>query len=210
MTRCGFGASSEPPARVRCALVHPRIGIALLDIIPDRPAPEPIERLRRALDRMEFRAIFGGWPPIVYRRLTLGQLSELGIVLAAAFAAEAPLALAGGDAWVGGALRVLTGLAPDLDGAPTQAAEPRGPDHANATHRAPKPRPPPRARRPLGVPAVLCGCLVALALGGVLLLPGKGTRSVRTEAVAPPPPILGSVAVPMLPLPGRRLEQPMP
>ena len=210
VTRCGFGAPSEPPARVRCALVHPRVGIALLDIIPDRPTPEPVERLQCALEQLEFRAIFGGWPPIVYRRLALGQLSELGIVLATAFASEAPLALAGGDAWVGGALRALTALAPDVEGAPAQVAEPRGPDRPNAAHKAPEARAPRRAGRPVGVPAVLCGCLVALALGGVLLLPGKESRLVRTEAVAPPPPILGSVAVPALPLPGRRLEQPTP
>ncbi|MBV8702503.1 MAG: hypothetical protein JO118_02230 [Acetobacteraceae bacterium] len=210
VSRCGFGVPSEPPARVRCALVHPRIGVALLDIIPDRLTPEPAERLRRALDQLEFRAIFGGWPPIVYRRLALGQLSELGIVLAAAFAAEAPLALAGGDAWVGSALRALTAIAPDPDGAPTQVEEPHGPDHPNATHLAPEARVPRRAGGRVGVPAVLCGCLVALALAAVLLLPGKESRVVRTEAVAPPPPILGSVAVPMLPLPGRPLEQPTP
>jgi hypothetical protein len=210
LRQCGLGTSAQAPARARCALVHPRVGIALLDIMPDRSTPEPVERLRRALDQLEFKAIFGGSPPIIYRRLAPGQLPELGIVLATAFAAEAPLALDGGDAWVGGALRALAALAPEPDGALTQVAEPRGPERPSAARMEPEARAPQRQARPVRASAVLCGCLVASTLGGVLLLPGKGSRMVRTEAGTPPPPLLDPVAVPVLPLPGPRLRQPTP
>ena len=210
LTHCPLGGPPEPPAPVRYALVHPKIGIALLDIIPDRPTPEPAERLRRALERLEFRAIFGGWPPAVYRRLAPGQLSELGIVLAAAFASEAPLALDGGETWVGGALRALTAPHAGSDGAPAQVAEPRGPERASAAPLGSEARAPRRERGSIRVSALLCGCLVVSTLGGALLLSGKGGRLVRTEAVPPAPPTLDPVAVPVLPPPESRLEQPTP
>ena len=204
LSHCALGLATEPPARVRYALLHPKVGVALLDIVPDRPTPEPVERLRRALDRSEFRAIFGGWPPIVYRRLAPGQLPELGIVLATAFAFEVSLALDGGDAWVGSVLRALTARPADADPAPARVSEPRGPDGPGDVDARPDARGLRRKGKPIGAQAVLYGCLIVSALAGVLLLPGKEARLIRTERAAPPAPLpdLDVVTIPVLPPPG--------
>src|SRR3712207_2068299 len=52
-------------APVRYALLHPDIGIALLDILPGTTTPGAPDRLRRLLDAAGFRSAFGGYPPIV-------------------------------------------------------------------------------------------------------------------------------------------------
>ncbi len=211
LTHCAFGSPAEPPARVRYALVHPKVGVALLDVVPDRPAPEPVERLRRALEALGFRAIFGGWPPIVYRRLAPGQLPDLGIALAAAFALEGPLTLGGGDAWVGGVLRALTTLPEQAGDAPALVAEPRGRDRSDEAHAGPAVRVPRREAKPIPVRALMCGCLVVSALGGTLLLPSKPWWPGRTEPATPsaPLPDLDLVAVPVRPLPVPATAQPL-
>ncbi len=207
LKHCALGSPAEPLRCIRYALVHPKVGVALLDIVPDPPAREPLDRLRRALDVLEVRAIFGSWPPIVYRRLALAQLSELGIVLAAAFAFEAPLALGGGDAWVGAVLRALAPLPLETERAPMLVAEPcRQPDPILV-------QPEGRAGRRDGLPlrprAMLYGCRVVSALGGTLLIPDAPSWLVRTgpaiSAVNPDP-----VAIPMLPMASVRADPPDP
>jgi hypothetical protein len=201
LKHCVLGNASESPACIHYTLIHPRLGIALLDIVPDRPAPEPIDRLRRSLDALEFRAIFGGWPPIVYRRLTRGQLPELGIVLAAAFALEASLTLDGGDAWVGAVLRALTSRSPDAGCARLLMANPRRRNNPSGISLTAGSRAPGQARQPIRPLALLYGWLMVSALGGALLLSdGSGWLS-RTRPAAPSAPNPDLVAIPVLSAP---------
>jgi hypothetical protein len=83
---------------VGLALLHPKIGVALVDFAPT-PA-DAADRLRRALDARRFPAIFGGYPPIVRVVLPADRLPELGQVLSARFKAEPQFALGGEDAWL--------------------------------------------------------------------------------------------------------------
>ena len=50
-------------ARVRYALLHPEIGIALLDVLPGTTTPGAPHRMRRMLDATSFRLAFGDYPP---------------------------------------------------------------------------------------------------------------------------------------------------
>jgi hypothetical protein len=93
---CALGGGGP---RVKLALLHPNVGVALVDA--DGTAPDAEDRLRRALDARRFPAIFGDYPPIVRVVLPASRSGELGRVLAAEFEARPPLALAGGDAWIG-------------------------------------------------------------------------------------------------------------
>jgi formylglycine-generating enzyme required for sulfatase activity len=86
--------------RVDLVLIHPRLGVALVDLAPKAADDDAAERLRRGLEARRFPAIFGGHPPIVRAILPPGQPRDLSRVLAAGFDTQPPLALAGGDAWV--------------------------------------------------------------------------------------------------------------
>ena len=99
-------------ARVRYALLHPEIGVALLDIVPGTTTRGAPDCLRRLLDAADFRFAFGTYPPIVYLCVPSRTLSSLGLLLAGEFNLLPPLALAGGGAWVGAAQRALTGEPP--------------------------------------------------------------------------------------------------
>ena len=92
---CPLGGGGPP---VGLALLHPKIGVALVDFAPT--AVNAADRLKRELDARRFPAIFGAYPPIVGVVLPEDRLSELGHVLAAGFRAEPQLALEGEDAWV--------------------------------------------------------------------------------------------------------------
>lgn len=95
-------------ARVRYALLHPDTGIALLDLLPGATTPGAPDRLRKLLDSVGFRSAFGGYPPIVYLCMPSRSLSGLGVLLVREFDLLSPLALVGGDAWVGAVQGVLT------------------------------------------------------------------------------------------------------
>ena len=83
--------------RVGLALLHPHVGVALIGTDPQ--LTDAATRLRHSLDARRFSAIFSGWPPIV-QISSAGLRDGSGAFLAAAFAAQPPLALAGGDAWM--------------------------------------------------------------------------------------------------------------
>lgn len=104
---CALGDADHPLARAEYALIHPHVGIALLDLPPRPRNPAAAERLRRALEAAEFPERFGGQPPIVYLHLPARSLAGLGPRLDRAFDLRPPLALSGGDAWVVAAQGVL-------------------------------------------------------------------------------------------------------
>jgi hypothetical protein len=81
-------------------LLHPRLGIVVLDGPPDAVA-----LLRRRLDQARFAAVFPGTLPIV-------QLAASTQSLAEAFEGQPKLGLPNGDAWVGMAHRALEISAP--------------------------------------------------------------------------------------------------
>lgn len=103
------GDGADPPARIRYALLHPKAGIALLDVLPDAVIPDAADRLRRMLGAAGFASAFGGYPPIVHLHLPVRALPRLGRLLDEGFARQPPLALRGGAAWIGLAQQALAG-----------------------------------------------------------------------------------------------------
>jgi hypothetical protein len=163
-------------------LIHPARGIAVLDVHPfETPGAE--DAVRGRLDAARFPAIFAGDLPVVHLRVTPRQMPFLPALLDDAFAAQPPLRLPGGDAWVGVATRAL-------------AAEQRAP-----RREAPQPHEAPadarRRRRRAAVlrrVSALLLCLAALG-GGLALVLGDGPAPApdpgpvaATAPEAPPPP----------------------
>ena len=103
-----------PPSRggiLPTVLMHPARGVAVLDILPSA-TPGAVEALRAKLHAARFPAIFAGHLPVVHLQVTPRQMPFLPSLLNDAFAAEPPLQLPGGDAWVGVAVRALTAEQP--------------------------------------------------------------------------------------------------
>jgi hypothetical protein len=147
---CRIGPGGARPT----VLMHPARGVAVLDILPSN-TPGAVEALRARLAAARFPAIFAGHLPMVHLQVAPRRMPLLPSLLDDAFAAQPPLRLPGGNAWVGVAARTLTAEQPvrRLDPRPFQddAAGPRRRRKAAALLRT--------------VGAVLL-CLVAL--GGVL------------------------------------------
>lgn len=114
------GWSGEAPytsVQIRYVLLHPEVGVALVDAAPDR-TPDAVKRLQRVLDAARFWAIFAGHLPIVQLSLGAVDLPRLAQLVDAAFAAEQGIALPGGHAWTGLARRVLGGVVVSAPAAP--------------------------------------------------------------------------------------------
>ncbi len=105
---CVLDAGDAAPARVRYALLHPRVGIALLDVVPGRTTPHAPDHLRRKLDAVKFHTEFGGTPPIVYFCMPARTLSDVGYLLEQEFSRQPASAPPRGDAWVIAAQAVLS------------------------------------------------------------------------------------------------------
>jgi hypothetical protein len=124
------GWSGDAPYRsvqIRYVLLHPEVGVALVDAAPDR-TPDAVERLRRVLDAARFWAIFAGHLPIVQLSLGAVDLPRLTQLVDAAFAAEQGIALPGGHAWIGLARRVLGGVVVSAPAAPPAPQPPAAPN----------------------------------------------------------------------------------
>lgn len=80
-------------------LLHPRLGVALLQVAPRWTIDAP-GRLRQRLDQARFGAIFNGHLPVVHRMVTPRDLPDLPRLLAEGFAGQPPLNLPAGDAWM--------------------------------------------------------------------------------------------------------------
>ena len=170
LRNCALGGGGP---RVSLALLHPGVGIALVDSVPKQT--DAVTRLLRALDARRFPAIFGSYPPIVRVVLPSDRSSELGHVLAEAFGAQPPLAQAGGDAWIGTARAAIEAELPVA--APELLRRPR-------QHRA-------FPWRAAVLAAVVGGCAAA-ALALVFALPGHdGPRDASRR-----PAFLASAAAP--------------
>jgi hypothetical protein len=133
LRRCRFPGADGHAVRVRYTGLHPRIGVALVDLAPEA-TPDAAEQLRRRLEGLGFTAGTGTLPTIVYRVMSEAHLERLGDALTWAFDAEAS---AGGpaardQAWFDATLGLMS---PDdaleqvaggaqMDGHPGPAARP--------------------------------------------------------------------------------------
>ncbi|MCB4820959.1 hypothetical protein [Roseicella aerolata] len=125
LPKAAIGEPGERPVVFEIVLLHARHGVALLEA-PPHWTPDAPQRLRRRLERAQFAAIFPGHLPIVHAPLQRGLLPDLPRVLAEAFAAEQPLELPGGDAWMGAVRRALAASAKGLPEAARVPASHRG------------------------------------------------------------------------------------
>lgn len=96
------------PVTIDCVLIHPRQGIALVDMT-GRPAAQTfIAAVRQRLRDAGFLRRFGTAPPIRCLAAPPSGVADLRPMLDAAFAALPPVALPGGAAWVEAARIALT------------------------------------------------------------------------------------------------------
>ncbi|TPG53821.1 hypothetical protein EAH89_15375 [Roseomonas nepalensis] len=96
--RCDVGGPVDHPVTVDLVLMHPRAGIALIDLTDTTQDAEGF--LRERLEETGFDRIFNGHLPIVHGTLQPADLPRLIDLLAVAFADLAPLTIGGGEAWV--------------------------------------------------------------------------------------------------------------
>ncbi|HJT06312.1 MAG TPA: hypothetical protein VJ747_05280, partial [Stellaceae bacterium] len=119
------GDQAEP---VEVVLIHPEIGVALVDEAPRDPAPSA-RRLRDYLDGQRFGEFFPGELPIVTLSVAVDEFEMLGDRLAAAFEAAPRLSVADAD-WADAVVELLM-VADDLAMAPLSDEAPQMPEHAS-------------------------------------------------------------------------------
>lgn len=176
---CTLDAGGDAPVRVRYALLHPKVGIALLDVVPGRTAPHAPDRLRRTLGAGKFHAEFGCIPPILYLCIPLRALSDVGHLLEHEFSRQPASALPRGDAWVTAAQAALS----------AQPLKPVQPSAGRAgqrlSHALQGWQPP--ARRPGGARLLVAfwGLALSTAGGGALFLQYLGPPERAVQAAAP-------------------------
>lgn len=103
---CNVSGQLNQPVVVPFVLMHPDIGVAMIDIAPVQN-PEAEQILRRRLDAARFESIFPGFLPILHLRLDRADLPATEAILRDAFAAMPPLSLPGGDGWISVVRRAL-------------------------------------------------------------------------------------------------------
>ena len=108
------GRHGEAPARIRYALLHARVGIALLDILPGSTAGDATERLHGLFHDAGFAAAFSWHPPIIHLHMPAHSLASLEEVLEAEFARVPSPVPTGGPAWVDAAQKCVFGEPIDL------------------------------------------------------------------------------------------------
>lgn len=210
--RCRFGSGGPGPQASGCyALAHPRIGVALIDIVPCA-TPNAEARLRRALTAAEFWPDFPGTLPVVHDRLDAASLRSLPWVLERWFAALPELTVPGGSAWIEGVRRAMAvDPAWELPGHPKAMQDvPASPNHLDEDTAVPKPvrRPRVSARtRGWGRMAMLPVAFVAVfglgLVSGVLLLEAPAPEIqgavVAAAPSSPPSDVPGPIAEPSAP-----------
>ncbi len=167
---CVLDMGDAAPARVRYALLHPQIGIALLDVVPGQTTPDALDRLRRKLDAVAFHMEFGCTPPILYFCIPLRVLPDVGHLLEYEFGRQPASPLPRGDGWVTAAQAILS-------------AQPLNPTQQLAGRVRQQP-----ARRFGGARllAGFWGLAILTAGGGALFLQYLGPPGQAAQAVAMP------------------------
>lgn len=104
---CNLSGQLNQSVVVPFVLMHPDVGVALVDVSPvSNPEAESI--LRRRLEAARFGSIFPGFLPVLHLRLDRADLPATEAILRDAFAAMPPLSVGGGDGWVSVVRRALT------------------------------------------------------------------------------------------------------
>ncbi|WP_128080065.1 SH3 domain-containing protein [Roseicella frigidaeris] len=171
LERCNLSPVPGQTVAVRHVLLHPFVGIALIDIAPEAThGAEPA--LRARLDAARFGAIFPGHLPVVHLQVTPQELRLLDTILPAAFANLPPISLPGGDGWVGVVRRSLAPRSPARGPSPAAPGRAGRPPMLNREVAAQRiGLPPASVRLPvqpdLAADRRRSGLLVALALGSV-------------------------------------------
>jgi len=112
----GLPSGTRPPER-RVALLHPRRGVAILDLMAEEAPPlspresaATVVALQGRLCAAGFPQVFPGHLPVLHLGVTEAALPGLVRRLDEAFRATAPLTLPEGEAWMGPLRRALTSL----------------------------------------------------------------------------------------------------
>lgn len=185
---CVLGAERASPARVRYALLHAQVGVALLDVVPGPTSPHAADCLRRRLDAAGFHVEFGRALPILYLCVPLRALPDTGRLLEHEFGRQPASALPRDGAWVAAVQGVLS--AQPLERGNKQAPADGAGGPALRRH--------PHAFRPLAAGrrfgggrwlAVFWSLVTATVSGGALLLqalgpPEKAAKLVNTAPLS--------------------------
>lgn len=123
---CNLSGQLNQPVVVPFVLIHPDVGVALIDVAPDAN-PEADMILRRRLEGARFESIFPGFLPILHLTLDRADLPSVETILRDAFAALPPLSVPGGDGWTSVVRRALVPRDPGRgaahSGLPTEYVE---------------------------------------------------------------------------------------
>jgi hypothetical protein len=102
---CEIGGPPGHPVRVELALMHPLLGVALIDTRTVTVDGEEV--LRSRLAETQFAAIFNGYLPVLNGSVEPAELPSIATILTNAFAELPQLTVAGGDAWLATLTRVV-------------------------------------------------------------------------------------------------------
>ncbi|WP_043833730.1 hypothetical protein [Muricoccus aerilatus] len=95
---CDIGGTMEVPVTVDYVLMHPRHGVALIDLREPGHNAEGV--LRQRLEETGFHRIFTGYLPVIHGTLLPSELPVAVELVGAAFAELPPLTIGAGKAWV--------------------------------------------------------------------------------------------------------------
>jgi hypothetical protein len=137
----------------RYALLHARIGVALIEIVPSDVVPNAVELLRSALDAGEFRSRYREYPPIVHLCMPLSELSDLPRLLDQQFGQHLTEWMGGRNGWVLVVEQALGGER--LSGDMASSDTPHEPTFAEPAQR----------RRPRSPLRLICGTVTLIAVG---------------------------------------------
>ncbi|WP_043363538.1 hypothetical protein [Belnapia sp. F-4-1] len=130
---CDIGGDPGRPVRVDLVLLHPGLGVALLDFGERTEGAEQV--LRARLEEARFGAIFGGFLPVLHGSLGNDEVPDMAGI-ARAFDQVPPLSVSGGSAWISTVARLVVPVdrawADNWVGAPNRGVAPRMP--AQASH----------------------------------------------------------------------------
>ncbi|MBK1659459.1 hypothetical protein, partial [Paracraurococcus ruber] len=111
LQRCNISPVASQVLEMPHVLLHPEIGVALIDIAPGQ-TPHAESAFRARLEAARFAAIFPGHLPVVQLQFQPEDLIRADALLREAFAALPPISLPGGDGWVSVVRRALAQRAP--------------------------------------------------------------------------------------------------
>jgi hypothetical protein len=121
---CDIGGEPGRPVRIDLVLMHPALGIALIDRKTQTEGAE--DTLRERLEEARFSAIFSGYLPVLHCAIQPDELPSI-VAIERAFNGMEPLSLAGGNAWLPVVASVVMPVErrwnDNFDGAPNKAED---------------------------------------------------------------------------------------